>query len=342
MTQYVVLYYEVIDMKSILLWKWSVLDAVKLEDTEWEARFHKLYEDQKRAVWFPEEINVEQDVNDYHSLNDQERQIFRYLIGYFVGTELLVQNVLGDAFYAHIASPRAKMALTVQMFMEAIHNDFFEMVLNSFNMNRDELYNISDTNPVIAKKRAMVAKAADAINSRGNVDPDTLEGKKAILHAILINNILQEGIFFYSAFAIFFAMRESGKMQRVSNGIDLVLIDESMHLKMGMEMIFAIIDEAPEIAEDAEFLEMIQATLIEWVELECEFLRGLFEQGIVFGLNLKEMEEYLKFIADRRLQELGFAAHYGVENNPLQFLEKQDVMTLQNFFEVTPNQYTNF
>lgn len=234
------------------------------------------------------------------------------------------------------------MALTVQMFMEAIHNDFFEMVLNSFNMNRDELYNISDTNPVIAKKRAMVAKAADAINSRGNVDPDTLEGKKAILHAILINNILQEGIFFYSAFAIFFAMRESGKMQRVNNGIDLVLIDESMHLKMGMEMIFAIIDEAPEIAEDGEFLDMIQNTLIEGVELECEFLKSLFEQGIVFGLNLKEMEQYLKFIADRRLQELGFAPHYGVETNPLQFLEKQDVMTLQNFFEVTPNQYTNF
>lgn len=67
---------------------------MKLEDTEWEGRFHKLYEDQKRAVWFPEEINVEQDVNDYHSLTDQERQIFRHLIGYFVGTELLVQNVL--------------------------------------------------------------------------------------------------------------------------------------------------------------------------------------------------------------------------------------------------------
>lgn len=66
------------------------------------------------------------------------------------------------------------------------------------------------------------------------------------------------------------------------------------------------------------------------------------EQSIAFGLSYKEMEAYLKYIADRRMEELGFAPYYNMPGNPLKFLEKQDVMTLQNFFEVTPNQYTNF
>jgi len=119
------------------------------------------------------------------------------------------------------------------MFMEDIHSDFFEMILNTFNMNRDELYNKSSTDPIMREKQEMVARAANHIYvSSGGVDPDTLEGKKAIMHAILINNIVQEGIFFYSAFALYFAIRETGKMRNVCNGIDLVLIDESMHLKM--------------------------------------------------------------------------------------------------------------
>ncbi len=308
----------------------------------WEERFHRLYEDQKKAVWFPEEIQIDQDKNDYQSLSDEEKRVFNTLVAYFVWSELLVQNVLGDTFYAHITSARAKMALSVQMFMEAIHNDYFEKVLNTFSMDKEQMYNIAATNSVIARKRKLVAQAADRINARGDVDPDTLEGKKAILYAILVNNILQEGIFFYSAFAIFFAMRESGKMQRVCNGIDLVLIDESMHLKMGMEMIFAILDEAPEIADDEAFIANIQQTLIDGAYLELEFLKQQFESGITFGLNYKEMEEYLKYIVDRRLEELGFEPHFHVTDNPLNFLEKQDLMTLQNFFEVTPNQYTNF
>jgi ribonucleoside-diphosphate reductase beta chain len=123
-----------------------------------------LYTKQKQNVWFPEELNIQQDVHDYEQLEEQEKHIFDELIGYFTVTELLVQNVLGEAFYPHIASPRAKMAMTVQMFMEDIHSDFFEMVLNSFNMDKDAMYAIADNNPLLQRKRQMVAEAADSIS----------------------------------------------------------------------------------------------------------------------------------------------------------------------------------
>ncbi len=319
----------------------SVMDATQLFESTVENAFQKLYEDQKKAVWFPEEINVQQDMQDFRDLSEKELYVFKNLIGYFVWSELLVQNVLGDTFYSYIKSPRCKMALSVQMFMEAIHNDYFEMILNTFSLNRDEIYHIADTNPIISKKRHLVADAADSISTTGHVNPDTLEGKKSILHAVLINNIVQEGIFFYSAFAIFFSMRDMGKFSNVCNGVDLVLIDESMHLKMGMEIIFAMIGETPEILEDEEFVSKIKKTIVDAVDLELQFLEQQYSNGITFGINYKEMALYLKYIADRRMEELWFGSYFGVDTNPLQFLEKQDVMTLQNFFEVTPNQYTN-
>lgn len=319
----------------------SVMDATQLFESEVENRFKALYESQKKAVWFPEEINVQQDMHDWMSLSDKEKEVFKNLIGYFVGTELLVQNVLGDTFYSYIKSPRAKMALSVQMFMEAIHNDFFEMILNSFSLDREEMYNRANNNPVLLAKRELVSKAADSISTTGQVDPDTLEGKKAILHAVLINNIVQEGIFFYSAFAMFFSMRDMGKMSNICNGVDLVLIDESLHLKMGMEIIFTMIEETPEILDDEVFVQKIQETIVNAVDLELQFLEQQYATGITFGINFKEVAEYLKYIADRRMEELGFGVYFWVSENPLKFLEKQDVMTLQNFFEVTPNQYTN-
>ena len=232
------------------------------------------------------------------------------------------------------------MALSVQMFMEAIHNDFFEMILNSFSLDRDAMYSRANNNPILLAKRQLVARAADGI-SVGSVDADSLAGKKKILMAVLINNIVQEGIFFYSAFAMFFSMRDLGKMSNVCNGVDLVLIDESLHLKMGMEIIFTMLEENPEIMDDADFVASIQQTITSAVDLELQFLTQQYESGITFWLNYKEMELYLKYIADRRMEELGFWAFYGIDHNPLKFLEKQDVMTLQNFFEVTPNQYTN-
>lgn len=258
------------------------MNAAELFDSDVESRFHKLYEDQKRAVWFPEEINVQQDMPDWISMPEKEKEVFKDLIGYFVGSELLVQNVLGDTFYSYIQSPRCKMALSVQMFMEAIHNDFFEMILNSFSIDREAMYKRANNDPILFAKRKLVAKAADDIAVGGHVNPDTLEGKKAILMAVLINNIIQEGIFFYSAFAMFFSMRETGKMSNVCNGVDLVLIDESMHLQMGMEIIFAMLEENPEIMHDDEFVHTIQQTILDAVELELQFLKKQYNTGITF------------------------------------------------------------
>lgn len=325
----------------MLIGKKHVLQGTKLSRDN--SVFKEIYTKQKQAVWFPEEINVQQDIWDYQRMNDEEKQLFHQLVAYFTTTELLVQNVLGESFYPYIMEPRAKMAMTVQMFMEDIHSDFFEMIMNSIALDHESLYQIAERNPIIKEKQEMVAYYANAISiSNGGVDPDTIEGKKAILMAILMNNVIQEWMWFYSGFALFFAMRENGKMKNICNGIDLVLIDESMHMKLGIEMVLTIIEENPQILDDESFVTQVQQAIIDGTELELKFLRSLLWEHSTFNLNYNEMEQYLKYITDRRLEELWFGPHYLIEKNPLSFLEKQDLMTLQNFFEITPNQYTNF
>lgn len=332
------------DYRSLLMTiigKKHVIDGTKVSNKQ--SVFKDLYTKQKQAVWFPEEINIQQDINDYQSLAADEKELFHQLVAYFTTTELLVQNVLGESFYPYVIDPRAKMAMTIQMFMEDIHSDFFEIILNSFNLDHETLYRIAENNPLIKKKQEMVAFYANRISvSNGGVDPDTLEGKKAILMAILINNVVQEGTWFYSGFALFFAMRETGKMGNICNGVDLILIDESFHMRLGVEMVLGILEENPEITQDHVFVQNVQQCIVDGTELELLFLKSLLGERQIFGLSYNEMENYLKYVTDRRLEELGFTAHYHIEHNPIKFLEKQDLMTLQNFFETTPNQYTNF
>lgn len=120
----------------------------------------------------------------------------------------------------------------------------------------------------------------------------------------MINNIVQEGIFFYSAFALYFAIRETGRMKNVCNGMDLVLIDESFHLKMGIEMILGMLEETPAILEDHAFIQHIQDTILSCTEIEIRFIKSLLDNGITFGVSFQEMEAYVKYITDRRLEEL--------------------------------------
>ncbi len=321
--------------------KTSVRDNIRLSENPKYPVFKELYVKQKKAVWFPEELNIQQDILDYKSLTSTEKELFESAVGYFASSELLVQNVLGNGFFPVLTDPYAKMSFSTQMFMENIHSDFFEIVLNSFEMDRKKVYNITLEDKLLKEKQEIIIRAVDRI-TYGKADPDTPEGKKQILTAILLNNIIQEGMFFYSAFAHFFAMKDTGKMKNVVSGVELVLIDESLHLQNGIEAIITIAEENPEIVDDDKFIDNIAETIIDAVELELNYLKSKFGGTTIFGVSYKELELYMKYIADRRLEELGLEPQFNIPENPLKFLQKEDVKKLTNFFEVSSTEYTNF
>ena len=321
--------------------KTSVRDNIVISDDPRYPIFKELYTKQKKAVWFPEELNIQQDVLDYKSLSPTEKDIFDTSVGYFASSELLVQNVLVNGFFPLLIDPYVKMSFTTQMFMENIHSDFFEIIMNSFDMDRQKMYNITKDDKILKEKQEVIIREVDKL-TYGRGDPYSLEGKKQILKCILLNNIVQEGIFFYSSFAHFFAMKETGKMKNVVSGVELVLIDESLHLQNGIEAILIILEETPEILEDYAFVESIRNIIIDGANLEFTYLKSKFSSSTIFGLSYNELEHYLKYITDRRMEELGFEPAYYVDENPLKFLQKEDVKKLTNFFEVSSTEYTNF
>jgi ribonucleoside-diphosphate reductase beta chain len=137
-------------------------------------------------------------------------------------------------------------------------------------------------------------------------------------------------------------MKDTGKMKNVVSGVELVLIDESLHLQNGIEAILTMVEENPEIVDDFHFVENIRQTIIDAVELELNYLKTKFGGTTIFGVSYNELERYMKYIADRRLVELGFDPQFGISENPLKFLQKEDVKKLTNFFEVSSTEYTNF
>lgn len=321
--------------------KTSVRDNIRITENSKYPVFRDLYTKQKKAVWFPEELNIQQDVLDYKSLSPTEKDLFDSAVGYFASSELLVQNVLGNGFFPVLTDPYVKMSFSTQMFMENIHSDFFEIILNSFDLDRKTIYNLTLEDKLLKEKQELIIRAVDEI-TYGKADPDTLKGKKQILISILLNNIIQEGLFFYSAFAHFFALKDIGKMKNVVSGVELILIDESLHLQNGIEAILTIIEENPEILDDYSFIEKVKNSIIDSVGIELDYLRRKFGGTTIFGLSYKELELYMKYIADRRLVELGFSPEFNIFENPLKFLQKEDVKKLTNFFEVSSTEYTNF
>ena len=328
-------------MKSKLIGRTSVRENIKLDGNPAYPVFRDLYEKQKKAIWFPEELNIQQDALDYHRLTPEEKDLFDTAVGYFCSSELLVQNVLINAFFPLLTDPHAKMSFSTQLFMESIHSDFFETVLQSFGMDRERMYNIAFNDPFLRKKQDLIVNIIDRI-SYGQIDPETLDGQKKVLRAILLNNIVLEGIFFYSAFAHFFAMKEMGKMKNVASGVELILIDESLHLQNGIEAILIMLEESPEIADDENFAKEMKAVILNGLQLELDSIRSKFGQRSLAGMSYLELEKYLKYITDRRLSELGFEPEFRITENPLRFLQKEDVKKLINFFEVSSTEYTNY
>ncbi|TYP92168.1 ribonucleoside-diphosphate reductase beta chain [Fodinibius salinus] len=328
-------------MNNKLIGRTSVRDNIKLSEDPSYPIFKELYEKQKKVVWFPEELNIQQDALDYHSLTDDEKELFDTAVGYFCSSELLVQNVLVNSFFPLLTDPHAKMSFSTQLFMENIHSDFFEIVLQSFGLDREKMYDVAFDDPILRKKQDLIVDEIDKI-SHGKINPETLKGQKQVLRAILLNNIVLEGIFFYSSFAHFFALKDMAKMKNVVSGVELVLIDESLHLQNGIEAILIMLEENPEIVEDTEYVQDIRNVILDGTSLEIEYVKHQFGDRTILGISSGEMERYLKYITDRRLQELGFQQEFHINENPLRFLQKEDVKKLINFFEVSSTEYTNY
>ena len=295
-----------------------------------------LYDQAVANTWFPNEIQLVQDLADWKKMSDEEKHALTFLMSYFNPNELLVNKALAFGVYPYVNAAEAHLYLAKQMWEEANHCMSFEYVLETFPIDRDEAYAAHTEVPSMAAKEAFETKFIKRM-SEETLDITTTEGKKDFVRNLIAYNIILEGIWFYSGFMVALSFRQRNLMRNFGSLMDWIIRDESLHLKFGINLILTTLEENEDLQTE-EFAAEIKQMILDAVEMEEQYNNDLLPKGIL-GLNADYVNQYVKYLTDRRLEELGFEPHYNVSNPAKWMATANDTYELVNFFESTNTSY---
>ena len=289
--------------------------------------------------WVPDEINMQKDFETWKSatgLSDDERRLIMWNMGFFSTAESLTANNIVLNVYRHVTNPECRQYLLRQAYEEAIHTDTFIYCCDTFGLAPEEVYDAYEKIPSIHDKDEFVVDMTKSIMDP-NFTTDTLENKQRFVHDLIGYYVIMEGIFFYAGFVMMLSFQRQNKMVGIGEQFQFILRDESVHLAFGADLITAIISENPEIWT-AEFQSVISGNIKRAVELETAYARDCLPRGIL-GLNADAVVQYVQYVADRRLERIGLAQVYNVENPFPWMSEIIDLKKEKNFFETRVTEY---
>lgn len=297
---------------------------------------YDLYNQAVRNTWFPHEIALQEDLQDWARMTEDERHSVSFLMAFFNPAELIVNRSIALGIYPYLKSPECHLYLAKQMWEEANHCVSFEYVLETFPFDKEKIFNLHLDVPSMVAKEAYINRFMKRMTD-DTLDIETAEGKKDFIRNLVATNIVMEGIWFYSGFMVALSFRQRNILKNFGSMINWVIRDESLHLKFGINLVHTILEENQELLTE-EFANEIRALIIEGVDLETAYNKDLFPNGIL-GLNAEYVNQYVQYVADRRLEELGLSAHYGATNPAKWMGTATDVFELVNFFETQNTSY---
>lgn len=295
-----------------------------------------LYDQAVANTWFPNEIQLGEDIADFKKMTEEEQHALTFLMSFFNPSELIVNKALAFGVYPYVNAPEAHLYLAKQMWEEANHCMSFEYVLETFPVDREKVYAQHVEAESIARKEEFETKYIKRM-TEDTLDIDTVEGKQDFVRNLIAYNIIMEGIWFYSGFMVALSFRQRNLLRNYASLIDWVVRDESLHLKFGINLILTVLEENPEIATP-EFVQEVHDMITSAVDMEIEYNKDMFPNGIL-GLNHEYVNQYVKYLADRRFEELGFEPYYKVTNPAKWMATANDTLQLVNFFESTNTSY---
>ncbi|MEQ6888438.1 ribonucleotide-diphosphate reductase subunit beta [Halomonas sp. CS7] len=298
------------------------------------------YLDGSANHWMPQEVNMNADIALWKSaegLTADERRIVERSLGYFSTADSLVANNLVLALYRLITNPECRQYLLRQAFEEAIHTHAYQYCVESLGMDEGEVFNMYREVPSVAAKSAWSLKHTQSL-SRPDFNTGTPETDQELLRNLIAFYCVTEGIFFYCGFSQILSMGRRNKMTGVAEQFQYILRDESMHLNFGVDMINQIKIENPHLWT-AEFQDEVTQMILEGTELEIAYARDTMPRGVL-GMNAAIMEEYLHFICNRRLAQIGLKEQFPGAKNPFPWMsEIIDLRKEKNFFETRVTEY---
>jgi len=290
--------------------------------------------------WMPQEINMSRDIalwQDPNGLTEDERRLVKRNLGFFVTADSLAANNIVLGTYRHITAPECRQYLLRQAFEEAIHTHAYQYIVESLRLDEGEVFNAYHEIPSIRDKDEFLIPFIDILT-----DPTfrtgTPEADQKLLRSLIVFACVMEGLFFYVGFTQILALGRQNKMTGSAEQYQYILRDESMHCNFGIDLINQIKMENPHLWT-SEFREEIQGLIKKAVELEYRYAEDTMPRGVL-GLNAPMFKEYLRYIANRRCQQIGVESMFPGASNPFPWMsEMTDLKKERNFFETRVIEY---
>ena len=290
--------------------------------------------------WMPQEINMQRDIELWknpNGLTEDERRIVKRNLGFFVTADSLAANNIVLGTYRHITAPECRQYLLRQAFEEAIHTHAYQYIVESLGLDEGEIFNAYQEVSSIRDKDEFLIPFIDVLTN-SEFKTGTVEADQTLLRSLIVFACLMEGLFFYVGFTQILALGRQNKMMGAAEQYQYILRDESMHCNFGIDLINTIKLENPHLWT-ADFREEIKSLFLRAVELEYRYAEDTMPRGVL-GLNAPMFKGYLRFIANRRAQQIGLDPMFPQEENPFPWMSEMiDLKKERNFFETRVIEY---
>lgn len=281
-------------------------------DKIWE-----MYKFQQAAFWTAEEIDFSNDYNHFEKLSDNEKHFIKMVLAFFAASDTIVNINLGERFIREVQIREAIITYTYQMMMESVHSEVYSLMIDNIIRDSDEklkLLNAITEYPCISKK---------AYWAQQWIESDAPFAQRLIAFAIV------EGIFFSGSFCAIFWIKKKNLMPGLCDSNELIARDEGMHTDFAILLYSMILTKVDET--------IVHQMIIDAVNTEKEFICESLPCSLL-GMNSELMAEYIKFVGDRLLSQLGYSKIWNIKC-PFDFMESISMEGKTNFFESRPTQY---
>jgi ribonucleoside-diphosphate reductase beta chain len=290
--------------------------------------------------WMPQEVNMSADIalwKNPNGLTEDERRLVMRNLGFFTTADSLAANNIALGTYRHITNPECRQFLLRQAFEEAIHTHAYQYIVESLGLDEGEVFNAYHEIQSIRDKDEFLIPFIDTLTD-AEFKTGTPENDQKLLKSLIVFACIMEGLFFYVGFVQILALGRQNKMTGAAEQYQYILRDESMHLNFGVDVINQIKLENPHLWTP-EFRTEIQGLFQKAVDLEYRYAEDTMPRGVL-GLNSGMFKEYLRFIANRRCQQIGIDVLFQGATNPFPWMaEMIDLKKEKNFFETRVTEY---
>ena len=282
---------------------------------------------QQRVHWLPEEVPLADDVKDWHNkLSTEERNLLTQIFRFFTQSDIEVNNCYMKRYSRVFQPTEVQMMLSAFSNIETVHIAAYSHLLDTIGMPETEYQ-------AFLRYKEM----KDKFDYLQQFDVDT---KENIARTLAVFGGFTEGLQLFASFAILMNFPRFNKMKGMGQIVSWSVRDESLHTESIIKLFRTFVSENPEIWTD-EFQRSLYVLCSEMVEHEDAFIDLAFELGGVEGLNGSEVKQYIRYIADRRLTQLGLQPIFRLEKNPLPWMDEMlNGMEHTNFFENRATEYS--